>query len=64
MEVATLKKKFKDKTFARGCSMNVIKKGCKMLGWDQTELFEKCIKTIEINEENIENEIKKIYQKI
>lgn len=29
--------------------MNVIKKGCEMLGWDQTELFEKCIKAIEIN---------------
>lgn len=34
MKVVTLKKKFKDKTFARGCSMNVIKKGCEMLGWD------------------------------
>lgn len=34
MKVATLKKKFKDKTFAGGCSMNVIKKGCEMLGWD------------------------------
>lgn len=29
--------------------MNVIKKGCEMLGWDLTELFEKCIKAIEIN---------------
>lgn len=34
MEVATLKKKFKYKTFVGGCSMNVIKKGCEMLGWD------------------------------
>lgn len=59
MEVATLKK-FKDKTFVRGCSMNVIKKGCEMLGWDLTESFEKCIKAIEINKKNIENEIKKI----
>ena len=60
MEVATLKKKFKDKTFARGCSRDVIKKGCEMLGWDLNELFEKCIKAIEINEENIENDVKSI----
>lgn len=31
MEVSTLKKKFKDKTFARGCSRDIIKKGCEML---------------------------------
>ncbi len=61
MEVSTLKKKFKDKTFARGCSRDVIKKGCEMLGWTTTELFEKAIKAIEINEENIEKEIKNIY---
>lgn len=60
MEVATLKKKFKDKTFARGCSRDVIKKGCEMLGWDLTELFEKCIKAIEMSEECIENEMKNI----
>ncbi len=56
MEVATLKKKFKDKTFARGCSRDVIKKGCEMLGWDLNQLFEKCIKAIEINEDKIEKD--------
>ena len=60
IKVATLKKKFKDKTFARGCSRDVIKKGCEMLDWDLNELFEKCIKAIEINEENIENDVKNI----
>lgn len=64
MEVATLKKKFKDKTFARGCSREIIKKGCEMLGWELTELFEKSIKAIEVNEENIEKEIKNIYEKV
>ena len=58
MEVSSLKKKFKDKTFARGCSRDIIKKGCEMLGWDLNELFEKCIKAIEINEEQIENNLK------
>lgn len=60
MEVSTLKKKFKDKTFARGCSRDVIKNGCEMLGWELNELFEKCIKAIEISEESIENEIKNL----
>ena len=63
MEVSTLKKKFKDKTFARGCSRDIIKKGCEMLEWNLDELFEKSIKAIEINEENIEKEIKNL-QKI
>ena len=58
MEVATLKKKFKDKTFARGCSRDVIKTGCAMLGWELTDLFEKCIKAIEADEEKIENDLK------
>lgn len=57
MEVQTLKKKFKDKTFARGCSRDVIKKGCEMLGWELNELFEKSIKAIEAREEKINKEI-------
>ena len=53
-------KKFKDKTFARGCSRDVIKKGCEMLSWDLNKQFEKYITAIEINEENIENDVKNI----
>ena len=34
-----------------------------MLSWDLNELFEKCIKAIEINEENIENDVKKYKSK-
>lgn len=43
MEVKSLKKKFKDKRFAAGCSRDVIEKGAEMLGWDMNELFEKSI---------------------
>ena len=43
MEVKSLKKKFKDKRFAAGCSRDVIEKGAEMLGWDMSELFEKSI---------------------
>ena len=43
MEVSSLKKKFKDKKFAAGCSRDVIKQGAEMLGWELPELFEKTI---------------------
>lgn len=43
MEVKSLKKKFKDKRFAAGCSRDVIKEGAERLGWELDELFEKTI---------------------
>lgn len=43
MEVSSLKKKFKDKKFAAGCSRDVIKQGAEMLGWELNQLFEQTI---------------------
>ena len=43
LEVSSLKKKFKDKKFAAGCSRDVIRNGAEMLGWTLEELFEKTI---------------------
>ena len=43
MEVSSLKKKFKDKKFAAGCSRDVIKDGAERLGWTLEELMEKTI---------------------
>ena len=43
MELSSLKKKFKDKKFAAGCSRDVIKQGADMLGWELDELMEKTI---------------------
>ena len=43
MEVSRLKKKFKDKKFAAGCSRDVIKEGAERLGWTLDELMEKTI---------------------
>lgn len=43
MEVKSLKKKFKDKKFAAGCSRDVIRQGAENLGWELDELFEKMI---------------------
>ncbi len=43
LEVKSLKKKFKDKRFAAGCSREVISGGAERLGWELDELFEKTI---------------------
>ncbi len=39
MEVSSLKKKFKDKKFAAGCSREVIRQGAEALGWELDALF-------------------------
>ena len=43
MEVSSLKKKFKDKKFAQGCSRDVIRNGAEKLGWELDKLFEQTI---------------------
>lgn len=43
MEVSSLKKKYKDKKFAAGCSREVIQTGADRLGWTLEELMEKTI---------------------
>lgn len=46
LEVKSLKKKFKDKRFAAGCSREVISQGAERLGWELDELFEKTIQAM------------------
>ena len=43
MELSSLKKKFKDKKFAAGCSRDVIKDGAEKLGWTLDEILDKTI---------------------
>ena len=43
LEVKSVRKKFKDKKFAAGCSREVIQRGADMLGWDLNDLIEKTI---------------------
>lgn len=43
MEVKSLKKKYKDKKFAAGCSREVIERGVNMLGWDLDTLISQTI---------------------
>ena len=60
MEVSSLKKKFKDKKFAAGCSRDIIKNGADELGWELNDLFEKTIFAMRECEEKIEEEMKSI----
>lgn len=43
MELSSLKKKYKDKKFAAGCSRDVIGQGAERLGWPLETLLEKTI---------------------
>lgn len=60
MEVSSVKKKFKDKKFAAGCSRETISSGAERLGWSLDELFEKTISAMRDCEDKIEEEIKNI----
>ena len=53
MEVSSLKKKFKDKKFAAGCSRDVIRQGAEMLGWELETLMEKTIEAMRSCEESV-----------
>ena len=45
-EVKSLKKKFKDKKVAAGCSRDVIRSGADMLGWELDDLFARTIEAM------------------
>ena len=57
LEVSSLKKKFKDKRFAAGCSRDVIRTGAERLGWSLEELMEKTILAMRSCEERINGEM-------
>ncbi len=58
MEVSSIKKKFKDKKFAAGCSRDIISRGAENLGWELPELFEKTLLAMRSCEEQIKEEMK------
>ena len=60
MEVSSLKKKYKDKKFAAGCSRDIIGQGAERLGWTLDELFEKTILAMRDCEDRVEEEMNRI----
>ncbi len=51
LEVKSVKKKFKSKGFAVGCSRDVIQNGADMLGWSLDELIEQTIEALKTFQE-------------
>lgn len=60
MELKSLKKKFKDKSFAAGCSRDVIRQGAEMLGWELDELLSKTLEAMRACEAELNEEIAKL----
>jgi len=59
-EVSSLKKKFKDKRFAAGCSRETIESGAKLLEWPLEELFEKTILAMRATEAELNQDIENL----
>lgn len=57
MELSSLKKKFKDKKFAAGCSRDVIMQGAQMLNWETETLLSKTLCAMQACEKAIEDEV-------
>ena len=60
MELSSLKKKFKDKKFAAGCSRDVIKDGAEKLGWTLDETLDKTILAMRSCETSVAEELEKL----
>lgn len=57
MELSSLKKKFKDKRFAAGCSREVIAAGAERLGWELETLLAKALDAMKACEESVAAEM-------
>ena len=53
MEMKSLKKKYKSKGFAAGCSREVIERGAEQLGWELDKLLEMTLRAMAENEDAI-----------
>ena len=56
LEVKSVKKKYKDKKFAAGCSREVIEQGAAMLGWELDELIGKTILAMRASQDSHSSE--------
>ena len=60
MELKSLKKKYKDKKFAAGCSREMIAQGAEMLGWELDTLLEKTLEAMRSCEAGVAAELESI----
>lgn len=57
MELKSLKKKYKAKGFAAGCSREVIARGAEQLGWELSKLLEMTLQVMAASEDTINAEM-------
>lgn len=57
MELKSLKKKYKTKSFAAGCSRDIIEKGANMLGWELDVLLSLTLEAMQASEDIINSEV-------
>jgi len=60
MELSSLRKKYKDKKFAAGCSREVIAQGAELLGWELNDLLERTLQAMKASEAQIEAEVSQL----
>ncbi len=53
MELKSLKKKYKNKKFAAGCSREIIERGAQMLGWELDDLLSRTLQAMQACEDSI-----------
>ena len=60
MELSSLKKKFKDKKFAAGCSRDVIQQGAELLGWELDVLLSRTLQAMAATEAAVFAELEQL----
>ena len=60
MELSSLKKKFKDKKFAAGCSRDMIRRGAEQLDWELDDLLNQTLEAMKSCEDEIEEKLLEI----
>jgi len=60
MELSSLKKKFKDKAFAAGCSREIIRNGAEMLEWDLDKLLNMTLEAMRATENTVLEQINEL----
>ena len=58
VQLKSLKKKFKDKKFAAGCSRDVIARGAESLGWEMDRLMQDTISAMQASDASVREELK------
>jgi putative nucleotidyltransferase with HDIG domain len=63
MEVKSVRKKFKDKCFAAGCSRDIILTGAEMLGWDLEKLMGMTLEAMQSAERVVAEQLEEIFER-